>query len=180
VGVRLDAGLVSGLSDAGDVRADADVPARFELAPAYEVMVDAKHFAFPVTARPPRNVSPAFTWRGVPSSAKSLVLVFRDVTDDTPPVKWVLWDMPPSRTGIPAGLGSAARPPLVPGASQLGSRGNQGYAGPCCVGNRYEWVIYALNVEKLPVTRGLTTAQIYSTVLPRYTISKSDPVLMQR
>ena len=137
-------------------------------------------FAFPETARPPSNQSPGFHWTGVPAAAKSLALVFRDVTSATPPVKWVLWNMPPDRSEVPANVsGSSAMPSQVPGASQLGSLGNQGYAGPCCVGNKYEWILYALDVAELPGTARLSTAQINMDVIPMHTLEKSKAVMMR-
>ena len=136
--------------------------------------------AFPDSARPPSNQSPGFRWSGVPAEAKSVVLVFRDVSAPTPPVKWVLWNIPPNRTELPANVSSSsAMPPEVAGASQLGSLGNQGYAGPCCAGNEYEWVVYALDVASLPDAERRSTAQIYSSVLPEHTIERSEPVMMR-
>lgn len=136
--------------------------------------------AFPETARPPMNQSPGFRWSGVPPEAKSLALVFRDVSSPIPPVKWVLWNMPPERRDVPANISaSAAMPAMVAGASQLGSLGNQGYAGPCCVGNEYEWIIYALDIAELPGTERLSTAQINTNVIPTHTIEKSQPVMMR-
>jgi phosphatidylethanolamine-binding protein (PEBP) family uncharacterized protein len=116
----------------------------------------------------------------VPVQAESLVLVFRDVTSDTPPVKWVLWNIPPQVSEIPANVsGSSAMPSQVPGASQLGSLGNQGYAGPCCVGNEYEWTLYAMDVAELPGVARLSTAQIYMNVLDEHTIERSKSVMMR-
>jgi Raf kinase inhibitor-like YbhB/YbcL family protein len=136
--------------------------------------------AFPETARPPSNRSPGFRWTGVPAEAKSLVLAFRDVSSPIPPVKWLLWNIPPDRTEIPADVsGASAMPSEVAGASQLGSLGNQGYAGPCCVGNEYEWVVYALDVAELPDTAGRSTAQIHANLLPEHTIEQSEAVMMR-
>jgi phosphatidylethanolamine-binding protein (PEBP) family uncharacterized protein len=70
-------------------------------------------------------------------------------------------------------------PSQVPGASQLGSLGNQGYAGPCCVGNKYEWILYALDVAELPGTERLSTAQINMDVIPMHTVEKSKAVMMR-
>jgi Raf kinase inhibitor-like YbhB/YbcL family protein len=136
--------------------------------------------AFPQSALPPENQSPGFRWTGVPAAAKSLALVFRDVSSATPPVKWVLWNIPPDRTQIPAAVpGSSAHPSEVAGASQLGSLGNQGYAGPCCNDHEYEWVLYALDVAELPGTDRLSTAQINMSVIPQHTVEKSKPIMMR-
>jgi Raf kinase inhibitor-like YbhB/YbcL family protein len=138
--------------------------------------------AFPADAVPPTNKPPGFRWSGVPPQAKSLALVFRDLssTAATPPVKWVLWNIPPDRTEIPAGVsGSSAHPTEVMGASQLGSLGNQGYAGPCCDDHEYEWILYALDVAELPGTERSSTAQINMSVIPDHTVEKSKPVMMR-
>ena len=42
----------------------------------------------------------------------------------------------------------------IPGATQLGALGHQGYYGPRCTANHYEWVLWALDVDKLPDTEG--------------------------
>jgi phosphatidylethanolamine-binding protein (PEBP) family uncharacterized protein len=137
-------------------------------------------FAFPESARPPMNQSPPFRWSGGPAATESYALVFRDVTNANPPVKWVLWNISPDRTEVPANVsGSSAMPSEVPGASQLGSLGNQGYAGPCCVGNKYEWIVYALDVAQLPGTQGQSTAQINMNVIPMHTLEKSKPLMLR-
>ena len=126
------------------------------------------------------NQSPAFSWTGVPERAQSLALVFRDVSSSTPPVKWILWDIPPSVSQIPANVpGDAAHPGQVPGTTQLGSLGNQGYAGPCCTDHEYEWTLYALDVPMLQGTERLSTAQIRMSLLLEHNIAASAPVMMR-
>ena len=150
----------------------------FALMPVGTTMIDAQTYAFPSDALPPTNHSPEFSWSGVPTAAKSLVLTFRD--DTAGAVKWVLWDMPPSTMRVPAGVGTtAAMPSEVPGSSQLGSLGNQGYAGPCCMQNHYQFVLWALDVDKLPDTSGLSTAQIYDMLLPKHMLAKTPTIAMQ-
>jgi Raf kinase inhibitor-like YbhB/YbcL family protein len=136
--------------------------------------------AFPASALPPMNQSPAFSWTSIPAQAKSLALVFRDVASATPPVKWILWDIAPTVTHIPANISAAsAQPAQVPGARQLGSLGNQGYAGPCCADHDYEWTLYALDVATLPGTQGLSTAQIRMNLLLEHDVAASKPVMMR-
>jgi Raf kinase inhibitor-like YbhB/YbcL family protein len=150
----------------------------FALMPVGATMIDAQTYAFPADAQPPTNHSPEFSWGGVPAAAKSLVLTFRD--DTAGAVKWVIWDMPPATMHLPSGVGtSAAMPTEVPGSSQLGSLGNQGYAGPCCMQNHYQFVLWALDVDKLPDTAGLSTAQIYDMLLPKHMLAKTPPVDMR-
>lgn len=149
----------------------------FSLAPVGVPMLNAQEFAFPASALPPTNQSPEFNWSGVPTGAKSLALVFRDLSAGA--VKWVLWDIPPTLMQVPTGVGNQANPPEVPGSSQLGSLGNQGYAGPCCTNNQYEFVLWALDVDKLPGTARLSTAQIRDTLLTAHDLASTKPVLMR-
>jgi Raf kinase inhibitor-like YbhB/YbcL family protein len=136
-------------------------------------------FAFPASALPPMNQSPAYAWTGVPAEAKSLALVFRDVSSATPPVKWILWDIPPTTTQVPANMGSSPHPTQIPGSSQLGSLSNQGYAGPCCSDHEYEWILYALDVATLPNTERASTAQIRMDLLLKHDVAQSKPVMMR-
>lgn len=149
------------------------------LMPASAQMLSGGVFAFPASALPPANQSPGFSWTGVPARAKSLALVFRDVASAMPPVKWILWDIPPSVRQVPANMGAAQHPMQIPGSSQLGSLGNQGYAGPCCQDHDYEWILYALDVASLPGTDRLSTAQIRMDLLLAHALEESKPVMMR-
>jgi phosphatidylethanolamine-binding protein (PEBP) family uncharacterized protein len=136
-------------------------------------------FAFPASAVPPTNESPGFRFAGVPTDARSLALVFRDVSSATPPVKWILWDIAPGTREVPANLGAGPHPAQVAGTSQLGSLGNQGYAGPCCSDHVYEWVLYALDVASLPGTERLSTAEIRTNLLLAHDVAQSKPLMMR-
>jgi phosphatidylethanolamine-binding protein (PEBP) family uncharacterized protein len=70
-------------------------------------------------------------------------------------------------------------PSEVPGSSQLGSLDNQGYAGPGSGARQYDFKLWALDTAKLPVTRGLTTAQIHRDVLPAHDIAITEPILVR-
>ena len=153
-------------------------PEPFTLTALDVEMYSATEVQFPDSALPPTNESPGFEWSGVPAEAKSLVLAFTDVSG--PAYKWIVWDIPPTTTGLPAAMSDAAMPTEVPGASQLGSLGNQGYAGPCCADNHYEFVLWALDVDKLPDVERMSTAQIHNDVLPMHEIAKTPPVKMRR
>ena len=150
---------------------------RFAVMPVGAAMLSSGEFAFPAAAVPPTNQSPEFTWRGVPSAAKSLALVFRDLSGGA--VKWIVWDIPPALNHLPANLGNAPNPGQVPGSSQLGSLGNQGYAGPCCTDHTYDFVLWALDVEKLPGTAGQSTKAIRDTLLDMHDVASTEPVLMR-
>jgi Raf kinase inhibitor-like YbhB/YbcL family protein len=157
--------------------AGAAVTQPFRLVATNASMLNADEFAFPATSLPPMNQSPEFNWSGVPANAQSLALVFTDATSTA--YKWVLWDIPPTVTHVPAAIPGVAMPMQVPGATQLGSLGNQGYAGPCCTDHVYEFVLWALDVAKLPDAAGHTTAELRQTVLPAHQIAMTPPVRMR-
>jgi len=107
-----------------------------------------------------KDVSPPLAWSGVPENAKSLVLIVDDpdAPDPAAPkmtwVHWVLYDIPPSATGLPQGVS----PNELPDGTLEGVSDFQrtGYGGPCPpIGrHRYFHKLYALdivlpNLEKL-------------------------------
>jgi Raf kinase inhibitor-like YbhB/YbcL family protein len=157
--------------------ADATTTTPFTLTAVGASMLGADAYAFPATALPPTNQSPGFMWTGVPKEAKSLVLVFRDLENGA--VKWVIWDIPPSVTHVPANVSRQAMPAEIPGSSQLGSLGNQGYAGPCCTDRSYEFVLWALDVEELPGTVLASTARIHTEILPDHDLATTPPLIMR-
>lgn len=94
-----------------------------------------------------RDISPPLAWTGIPRGAKSLALVCDD--PDAPRgtwVHWVVFNLPPSATGLPEGV-----PPRndVPGGGLQGSNDFRkvGYGGPCPPGgtHRYVFTLYALD-----------------------------------
>ena len=97
------------------------------------------------------DVSPALEWSGVPEGARSLALVVDDPDAPDPEapkmvyVHWVLYDMPPTTTGLPEGVSSAQ----LPKGAREGKNdfGNTGYGGPCPpIGrHRYFFKLYALD-----------------------------------
>lgn len=96
------------------------------------------------------DLSPPLAWSGVPAGTKSLVLVVDDpdAPDPAAPrmtwVHWVLYNLPPTSTGLPEAVGDA----LPPGTGQgLNDWKRTGYGGPCPpVGrHRYFHKLYALD-----------------------------------
>ncbi len=112
-----------------------------------------------------QDVSPPLEWSGVPEGTKSLVLIVDDpdAPDPAAPrmtwVHWVLYNIPPSATGLPEGV----RPPdLPPGTRQgLNDWKRTGYGGPCPpIGrHRYFHKLYALS-EVLPDLGTPTKAEL--------------------
>lgn len=97
------------------------------------------------------EISPPLEWSGVPPSAKSLALLVDDpdAPDPSAPkrvfVHWVVYDLPPTATGLPEGVSEKELPA---GAHQgLNDNKKRGYGGPCPpVGrHRYFFKLYALD-----------------------------------
>ncbi|MHB8623523.1 MAG: YbhB/YbcL family Raf kinase inhibitor-like protein [Sulfuricaulis sp.] len=97
------------------------------------------------------DVSPPLSWSGVPGSAKSLALIVDDPDAPDPKapkmtwVHWVLYNIPPSATGLAEGLTTKDLPTGTLEGSNDWKR--TGYGGPCPpVGrHRYFYKLYALN-----------------------------------
>jgi Raf kinase inhibitor-like YbhB/YbcL family protein len=97
------------------------------------------------------DVSPPLEWSGVPERTKSLVLIVDDpdAPDPAAPkmvyVHWVLYNIPPSATGLPEGVTKAQLPPGARDGKN--DFGNTGYGGPCPpIGrHRYFFKLYALD-----------------------------------
>ncbi|MBI2790701.1 MAG: YbhB/YbcL family Raf kinase inhibitor-like protein [Gammaproteobacteria bacterium] len=99
-----------------------------------------------------KNISPKLIWKGIPSAAKSLVLIVED--PDAPDPKapkmvwlhWVLYNIDPNTTGLPENV--AIRD--LPRGTQRGltSWKNENYGGPCPpIGrHRYFHRLYALDI----------------------------------
>ena len=85
---------------------------------------------------------PTLNWSGIPASAKSLALVMDD--PDAPNgtwVHWVLYDVPPSATGMSEGVHPA-------GAHEgKNSWGKTGWGAPCPPSGRHRYIfkLYALD-----------------------------------
>ena len=107
------------------------------------------------------DASPALSWTGVPESTKSLALICDD--PDAPMgtwVHWVLYNIPPGESGLPAEVPSNA------GLSNGAKHGTNdfrrlGYGGPCPPGgtHRYFFKLYALDTA-LNLESGATKSQV--------------------
>jgi len=96
------------------------------------------------------DASPPLSWSGVPAQAKSLALIVDDPDAPDPKapkttwVHWVLYNIPPSATGLAEGVQD------LPAGAKSGSNDwkRTGYGGPCPpVGrHRYFHKLYALDV----------------------------------
>ena len=108
------------------------------------------------------NASPALRWNAPPAGTKSLALILNDRSAPMGSfVHWVLYDLPPETTSLPAS---------VPASDQLPNGARQGrndfdkigYGGPCPSGHaehRYVFLLFALDA-KLNLPAGATRAQL--------------------
>lgn len=100
-----------------------------------------------------QDTSPALSWSGVPTDAKSLALIVDDpdAPDPAAPqrtwVHWILYNLPPQSTG----LDEAATPHNLPSGTKQGINDwhRSAYGGPCPpIGqHRYFFKLYALDIE---------------------------------
>ena len=97
-----------------------------------------------------RNISPSLAWGGVPSGAKSLVLIVDDPDAPDPAAPrmtwghWLLYNLPVDSTGLPEAVQT-----LPEGCLEgLNDWKRTGYGGPCPpIGrHRYFHKLYALDV----------------------------------
>ncbi len=98
-----------------------------------------------------RDLSPPLAWSGVPADTKSLALIVDDpdAPDPAAPkmtwVHWVLYDIPPTATGLAEGI----RPAALPAGTREARNdfGRTSYGGPCPpIGrHRYFFKLYALD-----------------------------------
>ncbi len=112
-----------------------------------------------------QDLSPALTWSGVPTRAKSLAIVVDDpdAPDPNAPkmtwVHWVLYNLPVSATGLPESVKSKDLPKGALEGKNDWKR--TGYGGPCPpIGrHRYYFNLYALDTV-LPDLNEPTKAQL--------------------
>ncbi len=98
-----------------------------------------------------RDISPPLQWAGVDRNARSLVLIVDDpdAPDPAAPkmtwVHWIVYDIPPSVTGLPADVDHHDLP--RGGKEGLNSWDRTRYGGPCPpIGrHRYFFKLYALD-----------------------------------
>jgi Raf kinase inhibitor-like YbhB/YbcL family protein len=133
---------------------------------------------FPASASYPMDQSPPFAWSGAPTGTRSFALTFVDQSNGA--TKWVLWDIPADRMFLLGNISKTAHPTEVPGSSQRGSLGRTGYSGPGVPGpplHVYEFVLWALDVQNLPSTDGVSTADLRAKLLPAHVVAKSPPLV---
>jgi hypothetical protein len=112
------------------------------------------------------NISPALSWSNAPAGTKSFALLMHD--PDAPTGSgwwhWVVYNIPPGVSSLPAGAGDPKKSLLPAGTIQGRTDfGTAGYGGPCPPPgkpHRYYLRLYALKVAKLEVPADSTAALI--------------------
>lgn len=100
------------------------------------------------------NLSPALTWKHPPAGTRSFAVTLFD--PDAPTGSgwwhWLVFNLPASVSGLPAGAGAGQGLPS-PAVQSRTDFGTPGYGGPCPpVGDkphRYVFTVYALKVDRL-------------------------------
>lgn len=95
------------------------------------------------------GISPEVAWSAPPAGTRSLALVVTDLDSrfGYDFVHWVVYDIPASDRGLPAGFAGQSSPP---GGIERGRNDDdqEGYVPPCPPGgatHRYAFVVYALS-----------------------------------
>ncbi len=109
------------------------------------------------------DISPALSWTSPPAGTQSLALVADD--PDAPVgtwTHWVVFDLPPSSTGLPENAPKIERLPNAGGIQGLNDFKKIGYGGPCPPPgkpHRYFFKLYALD-RQLKLKPGATKREL--------------------
>lgn len=109
-----------------------------------------------------QNVSPPLAWHNAPAGTKSFAVTLHD--PDAPTGggwwHWLAYDIPASAKGLAEGAGSD--PARLPKGAKMAYNdfGTDRYGGPCPPQadgmHRYEYKVWALKVDKLPIEGKVT------------------------
>jgi Raf kinase inhibitor-like YbhB/YbcL family protein len=127
------------------------------------------------------NVSPALSWSGLPAGTKSVALTMYD--PDAPTGSgfwhWVVFNLPPSTTGLAKGAGDPKGTGMPAGAVQSRTDfGTPGYGGPCPPPGKphhYIFTVFAVDTDKLDGNAD-TSAAIIGFMLHFHTLAKGKVV----
>ena len=87
------------------------------------------------------QTSPALNWTGLPADTKSIAVTLKDRQGGT---HWVMWNIPPTVTGLPKDIHAAMKPE---GSANSGAWYGPGAGLPY---RTYEYRVWALKVPMLP------------------------------
>lgn len=113
-----------------------------------------------------KNISPELVFNGIPTTAKSLALTMEDpdvpksIRADGMWNHWIMWNIPPTTTGIKEGT-------MPEGVSGTGTGGKTTYAGPCPPDreHRYFFTLYALD-SQLSLPQGSSKEKLLQALAP--------------
>lgn len=99
------------------------------------------------------DISPPLEWHDIPQGARSLVVIVDDPDAPDPQaprttwVHWVVYNLPPETTGLPAGVRSVDLPAGT--AEGVNDWKRIGYGGPCPPIGRHRYLhkLYALDTQ---------------------------------
>ncbi|QIL88789.1 YbhB/YbcL family Raf kinase inhibitor-like protein [Microbulbifer sp. SH-1] len=112
------------------------------------------------------NISPELHWRGAPEGTRSFALTVHD--PDAPTGSgwwhWIVFNIPADMNSLPEGAGDP-KSGLIPEAIQSRTDfGSSGYGGACPPeghgDHRYQFRIYALKVDQLPLDENSPAAMV--------------------
>ena len=119
-----------------------------------------------------RNISPPLSWRNLPPATRKIAVVCADFGAGSPPpwVHWIIYNIPATATGLPAGLPIDPAVPMpgeIAGAVQ-GLNGwkraiYRGPAPPAGTPHIYYFTVYALDAD-LTLEPNLTRAQLLEAI----------------
>ena len=121
------------------------------------------------------DISPEFSWTGIPAEAKSLVLIVHD--PDAPKANgfthWVLYNIPPEITRIEENVSKRGAVTAI-GIQGKNDAGRIGYMGPCPPSgtHRYFARLYALR-QKLDLEPGASYEDV-KTAIHQYLIEETE------
>lgn len=113
------------------------------------------------------NVSPELRWERAPNETKSFAVTVYD--PDAPTGSgwwhWLIFNIPPSVTLLPADAGKPDGTNAPPGSTQSTTDfGQPGYGGPCPPPghkpHRYIFTVFALKVDQLPLKPDASGAMV--------------------
>ncbi|MCE7977396.1 MAG: YbhB/YbcL family Raf kinase inhibitor-like protein [Nitrospira sp. NTP1] len=114
-----------------------------------------------------QNVSPALQWDHAPKDTKSFAVTVYD--PDAPTGSgwwhWLIFNIPPGTTGLPAGAGNTDKAGAPEGSVQsMTDFGQPGFGGPCPPPgdkpHRYIFTVFALKVDQLPLKKDASGAMV--------------------
>lgn len=127
------------------------------------------------------NVSPDLKWSGAPEGTKSFALLVHDPDAPTPHGwwHWLVVNIPANKTEFKKG-----EKPTLPALETVTDFKTQGYGGACPpVGHgvhRYNFTIYALDIEKLDIEAGTDPNEVEKSVKHHALASSAITALYQR